>query len=226
MAQFDLNLLSANPADDRRDALPSVPQRVRAQGWRGPIIITEMGAEGQWQAPSKPWGASIEPSSTEKAARLRRYLKSLVPATEGQILFYWGQKQEVTATWHGLLLPDGSWTEAIEAMAEAWGGTTPGGNHAPRIGRFDMEAGRAVLEVTDPDGDSLIAQWLVTGESTDPHKGGDAETAPKVVEHAVVSSDLFGARLGTLPAGQYRLFINVKDGKGAAATANVPFQVK
>ncbi|MGE0667560.1 MAG: glycoside hydrolase family 2 TIM barrel-domain containing protein [Sphingomonadales bacterium] len=207
------------------DALPNLPQRVRAQGWKGPIVVTEMGAIGQWQAQRKPWGASIEPSSTEKAALLRGYLQALAPATAGQVLFYWGQKQEVTPTWHSLLLPDGSWTETAEVMAGAWGGKTPGGNSAPRIGRFDMEAGRAVLEVTDPDGDAMAVQWSVMAESTDLRKAGDLETVPATFGQALAASDLAGARVGALPAGHYRLFVTVRDGRGAVATGNLPFMV-
>ena len=109
----DVDVLGVNSYGD---ALPSVPERVRAQGWKGPLVVTEMGAIGQWQAQRKPWGAMIEPSSTAKAALLRAYLSALGPATQGQILFYWGQKQEVTPTWHSLLLPDGSWTETAEAI--------------------------------------------------------------------------------------------------------------
>ncbi len=218
----DVDVLGVNSYGD---ALPSLPERVRAQGWNGPLVVTEMGAIGQWQAQRKPWGAMIEPSSTAKASLLRSYLSALGPATQGQILFYWGQKQEVTPTWHSLLLPDGSWTETAEAMAQAWGGRTPGGNRAPRIGRFDMEAGRAVLEAADPDGDTLAVQWSVMAESTDLRKGGDIEAVPPGHAEALLSSDHAGARLGTLPAGQYRLFVTVRDGKGAAATANLPFLV-
>lgn len=218
----DVTVLGVNSYGD---ALPSLPGRVRAQGWTGPLVVTEIGAMGQWQAAKKPWGAAIEPSSTAKAAALRGYLRSLAPVTAGQVLFYWGQKQEVTPTWHSLLLPDGSWTEAAEAMAQAWGGSTPGGDHAPRIGRFDMEAGRAVLEVADPDGDTLSVQWQVMAESTALGKAGDAEAVPRSFGEAVVSSDLTGARIGKLPPGPYRLFVTVRDGKGAAATANLPFLV-
>lgn len=218
----DVDVLGINSYGD---ALPSLPERVRAQGWTGPLVVTEMGAIGQWQAQRKPWGAMIEPSSTTKAALLRGYLAALGPTTQGQILFYWGQKQEVTPTWHSLLLPDGTWTETAEAMAQAWGGRTPGGNRAPRIGRFDLEAGRAVLDVADPDGDTLAAQWSVMAESTDLRKGGDIEAVPRSYAGALLASDLAGARLGGLPAGQYRLFFTVRDGRGAAATANLPFLV-
>ena len=46
------------------DALETLPARVRADGWTGPIVVTEMGAMGQWQAPRRPWGAAVEPTST------------------------------------------------------------------------------------------------------------------------------------------------------------------
>ena len=102
------------------DAALTLTDRVRTDGWDGPIVVTELGAIGQWQAATTPWGAPVEPSSTEKAARLARYLAALRPGTAGQILFMWGQKQEVTPTWHGLLLEGGEWLQASEVMAKAW----------------------------------------------------------------------------------------------------------
>ena len=118
------------------DALLTVPDRVRAQGWTGPIVVSELGALGQWQAGKTAWGALLEPSSTAKAAALRRYFPAVAPKTAGHFVFLWGYKQEVTPTWHSLLLPSGEWTEAAEAMAQAWNGQTPGGNRAPRITRI------------------------------------------------------------------------------------------
>src|SRR5690606_38845308 len=87
------------------DALASVPDRVRGQGWNGPLLITEMGPLGQWAAPRTAWGAPIEPTSGEKAVLLARAFEALKGKTQGEIVFYWGQKQEVTPTWHSLLLP-------------------------------------------------------------------------------------------------------------------------
>ncbi len=218
----DVDVLGVNSYGE---ALPSLPARVRGQGWKGPLIVTEAGPIGQWQAQRKPWGAAIEPSSTEKAERMRSLLAGLEAQTQGQILFYWGQKQEVTPTWHSLLLPDGTWNQMVEVMAEAWKGATPAGNRAPRIGRFDLEAGRAVLEATDPDGDPLRVQWEVMAESTDLRKAGDLESVPKSFPQALLSSDNGGARIGGLPPGPYRLFVTVRDGRGAAATGNLPFLV-
>lgn len=216
-------------------ALPSLAARVRAQGWRGPLLVTELGPLGQWQAGKTPWGAAIEPSSTEKAALLRRYLGALMPATQGQFVFYWGQKQEVTPTWHSLLLPGGEWTETAEAMAEAWGGATPAGNRAPRIRKLAFTAGdsrpagspaRAELDADDPDGDTLAAEWVVMAESTDLRNAGDAESVPRRFPSAVLGGGPAGVTVAGLAPGRYRLFLTLRDGRGAAATANLPFELR
>lgn len=82
-----------------------------------------------------------------------------------------------------------------------------------------------MLEATDPDGDPLRVQWDVMAESTDLRKAGDLESVPKSFPQALLSSDNGGARIGGLPPGPYRLFVTVRDGRGAAATGNLPFLV-
>jgi hypothetical protein len=217
------------------EALPSLPDRVRAQGWKGPLIITEMGPLGQWQAPRTPWGAAVEPSSDEKAALLSRWFTALQPKVQGQIVFYWGQKQEVTPTWHSLLLQSGEYTRTAEAMAAAWGGNTPQGNRAPRIALFRFPQGnewnrdqtvRAEIAVDDPDNDPFGVVWQVMAESTDLKTYGDAEAVPPVFPQAVREPGPKGVAIAGLQPGTYRLYVTVRDGKGAAATANLPFRVK
>jgi hypothetical protein len=207
------------------DGLMSLAARVRAQGWHGPLIATEVGALGQWQAGKTAWGAALEPTSSDKAARLRRYLAALEADTVGQLLFLWGHKQEVTPSWHSLLLPSGEWTEPVEAMAERWRGATPGGNRAPRIHSLQLAGGAATLEAEDPDGDPLAAEWRVLQESTDLRKAGDTEAVPADHSAAVRDAGLRGARVDGLPPGHYRLFVTLRDGRGAAATGNLPFRV-
>lgn len=221
------------------DALYSVVERARKQGWDGPIIITELGALGQWQAAHAPWGAPFEPSSTQKAIQLRRYLAALDEQGAGAILFLWGQKQEVTPSWHSLLLPDGAWLEAAEAMAQAWGGQPPGGNQAPRIASLRVagepsapfatwpagEEGAFTLDAVEPDGDLMEVSWFVMAESADRGIGGDAEQVPPVFAEAVRQSGPSGARVSGLTSGHYRIFVELRDGKGAGATANMPFEV-
>lgn len=222
------------------DALYSVVERARKQGWDGPIIITELGALGQWQAAHAPWGAPFEPSSTQKAIQLRRYLAALEEQGAGTILFLWGQKQEVTPSWHSLLLPDGVWLEAAEAMAQAWGGQPPGGNQAPRIASLRVagepsapfarwsadEEGAFTLDAIEPDGDLMEVRWFVMAESDDRSIGGDAEQVPALFPDSVRQSGPTGARLSGLKPGHYRIFVELRDGKGAGATANMPFEVQ
>jgi hypothetical protein len=217
------------------DAIPSVPERVRAQGWHGPIVLTELGAAGQWQTGTVPWGAALEPTSTEKAARLRGYLHESDRQGLGQILFFWGQKQEVTPTFHSLLLPSGEWIEASEVMAETWNGTTPDGNHAPRISSLAFRGaniwsqaspGTVTVAAHDPDGDSLAFQWQVMAESTDLRKAGDAESVPPDRSGTLRGNGASTVEIPHLPPGNYRLFVTVRDGRGAAATGNLPFQVQ
>ncbi len=217
------------------DAIVSVHDRVRAQGWQGPLIITELGAAGQWQTGTAPWGAALEPTSTEKAARLRRYLHESDRHGLGQILFFWGQKQEVTPTFHSLLLPAGEWIEAWEVMAEFWHGTTPGGNRAPRISSLAFRGanvwsqaahGTAEVAAHDPDGDAIAIAWQVMAESTDLKKAGDAESVPPDFSSGLRGRDASTVEIPHLAPGNYRLFVTVRDSRGAAATGNLPFQVR
>lgn len=231
----DIDLLGVNSYGD---ALLDLPTRVRAQGWRGPLIVTELGAEGQWQAGKTPWGAAVELTSTEKAARLRRYLHELAPKTAGQILFYWGQKQEVTPTWHSLFLPSGEMIEAADVMAEFWGAKAD--NHAPRIVSLAFDAGEnsfpagkpftARVSGLDRDRDALRVEWHVMAESSDLGKAGDAEAVPPDFPNATRNrkggQGDWTVEIANLTPGAYRLFLILRDSKGAAATGNLPFLIR
>ncbi|MEP9366525.1 glycoside hydrolase family 2 TIM barrel-domain containing protein [Xanthobacter sp. VNH20] len=230
------------------DSVLTIVGRARTQGWTGPIIVTELGAIGQWQAGKTAWGAPIEPTSTAKADQVRRYLSVLKQSHTGALPFYWGQKQEVTPTWHSLFVPSGEWTETVEAMAESWGGKPPadpkakldgglpmGANHAPRIlslqlrgpNSFDHAGGvQVALAATDPDGDPLKAEWQIMGETPVRGVGGDAEPVPPAFPEALHDPTLNGVRIQGLAAGHYRVFVTLRDGRGAAATGNIPFEVR
>ncbi|WP_246519994.1 glycoside hydrolase 5 family protein [Ancylobacter lacus] len=221
------------------DALLSLPARARQAGWTAPLLVTEMGALGQWQAATTPWGAPFEPSSTQKAIQLRRYLAALKAGGAGPFPFLWGQKQEVTPSWHSLFLTTGEWTEALESMAENWGGQAPGGNHAPRIATLVVagnesapfgswrlgSTGEVRIKAVDPDGDPLAAHWSIREESTARSVGGDPEVVPPAHPEGLKSGDLDGAVVSGLPIGHYRLFVEIRDGRGAAATANLPLEI-
>ncbi|WP_234051648.1 MULTISPECIES: glycoside hydrolase family 2 TIM barrel-domain containing protein [unclassified Xanthobacter] len=218
------------------DGLLTAETRARAQGWAGPVVLTEMGPLGHWEAPKTPWGARIEPTSSTKADLMRRYLSMASHSGVGTIVFLWGQKQEVTPTWYSLLLPNGDWSETVEVMADQWDGTPPGGdNHAPRILSLQLDGpvllkrnGMTQLRVnaTDPDGDPLKVEWQVMAESTAPSLGGDPEPVPPSFPEAVHEAGPNMVRIGPLQPGAYRVFVTVRDGRGAAATGNVPILVR
>ncbi|MFG1211766.1 glycoside hydrolase family 2 TIM barrel-domain containing protein [Xanthobacter flavus] len=229
----DIDVLGINGYGD---GLLTAAGRARAQGWTGPIVLTELGAQGHWDAPKAAWAAPMEPTSSEKATRVRRYLMGAKQAGVGAMPFLWGQKQEVTPSWYSLLLPTGEWTETVEVMADLWGGKVPGGpNRAPRIlalslvgpSRFSTDGQTLVrLSATDPDGDPLKAEWQIMAETTARSVGGDPETVPPSFPEGLHDPAPTGVRIFGLPPGRYRVFVTLRDGRGAAATGNIPFEIQ
>jgi len=221
-----------------------LPEEVAKQGWKRPYVITEFGPRGHWQVPKTPWGMPIEDNSTEKAAFYRRaYLHAVAgrPQCLGSYVFHWNQHHEKTHTWYGMFLPDGSPTEAVDAMTELWTGKPPA-NRCPRMGPGGLalepagsssgEPGvfacgailRGRADVSDPDGDPVSVTWDLRKDVADnPNVGGDREEPVQPIAGAVTSASGMEAtiRLPTGP-GPYRIFMYAHDAHGAAATANVP----
>jgi hypothetical protein len=213
---------------------------VKEAGWNKPFVLTEFGPSGHWEVAKTAWNAPVEPSSREKAAK---YFSTQQLVTEesqdlcvGSYAFLWGQKQECTATWYGMFLKSGEKLPSVDAMSRAWTGKWPA-NRCPRVETFSTQAkgdtvspGQGVtvsLDVADPDGDKVELQWTLAAESTDRKDGGDAERAPEEKELEVESA---GPNRWTFKApdkpGAYRVFLVVRDGRGAASAENFPFLVR
>jgi len=225
--------------------LIGIDKEMRAYGWDRPYVITEWGPNGHWEVSKTAWGAPIEQTSSEKAASYKvRYEKGIAADEEmcvGSYVFLWGQKQETTPTWYGLFLEDGSETEVMDVLQEAWSGKLPD-NRSPHISTMLMNEKKPVdnvyvkpgqtvnfkIDVKDPDGDALKYRWEILPESTDIKSGGDAESRPEPVEIVMKPGSDQGLLNFKAPkkVGAYRLFAYVYDGQGNAATANFPFYVK
>lgn len=218
--------------------IDTLPARYKAAGGRKPYVVTEFGPAGQWEIAKTPWGAAPEPTSTEKAATYRRAYKRAIEGAPGVCLgsyaFLWGHKQEATATWFGLLLPDGTRTGAADALAELWSGKPPA-NRCPTVKPITLGGPARVapgatltarLDAADPEGDPLRVEWTLLREGTY-GAGGDAEAVPESLPGAITKADRTHAEL-KLPkeGGGYRLYAYVRDGKGGSATANVPLFVE
>jgi hypothetical protein len=224
--------------------LATLPQQVRDTGWRGPYLVTEWGPTGHWEGPQTPWKASVEETSSQKAAVYQsRYEGSVLKDRAhclGSYVFLWGQKQERTPTWYGLFTEDGQETEVMDVLQYEWSGHWPQ-NRAPHIGSLTLEGKTAtdavtlkpgqpyplVASVTDPDGDQLTYQWELLPESTDLKQGGDRESRPTPLAGSVPAGAQ-GQTTLTAPTqpGAYRLFVYAHDGHGNVATGNVPFLVQ
>ena len=224
--------------------LSTLPQQVREAGWTGPYLVTEWGPTGHWEGPQTPWKASVEETSSQKAAVYKsRYEASVAKDRAhclGSYVFLWGQKQERTPTWYGLFTEDGQETEVMDVLQYLWTGQYPK-NRAPHIASFQLNnktATEAVTlkpgqpypvaaAVTDPDRDSLSYQWELLPESTDLKQGGDREGRPAPVAGALPAVAA-GQTTLTAPArpGAYRLFVYAHDGHGNVATGNIPFEVQ
>ncbi len=216
---------------------PSIPTRYAAAGGVKPYVITEFGPPGTWESPKNSFNMSPELTSTEKA---KRYAQTWSEAIAGQKMclggyaFTWGNKQEASATWFGMLLPDGSRLGAADALEQLWTGKAPA-HPVPNletlkvVGSDQVSPGatvEATIAVSSPGGDPLKVEWLLSGEGK--HlTAGEAEPAPSTYTTAIVESDAKHAKV-KMPeyGGNYRLFAFVRDTHGGAAVANVPLLVK
>ncbi len=225
-------------------ALIGIDKELRSFGWDKPYVIAEWGPSGHWEVEKTAWNTPIEETSREKAAAYKkRYEEGIARDTEmciGSYVFLWGQKQETTPTWYGVFLEDGTETEVTDVLQYVWSGSYPE-NRAPTLlditlegnTRFDnvnVGPGRfATLRVqaSDPDGDPLNYRFELLPESTDIKSGGDAESRPESLPLVTRPSSDEGTLIFKAPKkpGAYRIFTYVNDGKGKAATANVPFFV-
>ncbi len=219
--------------------VPSLPERYRKAGGVKPYVVTEFGPPGVWETKRNPWGAVPELSSTQKARLYKEGYRQGIERAKGLCLgsyaFAWGNKQEATATWFGMLLPDGSRLGAVDAMTEVWTGKPPA-HPCPLIESLRLQGGdevdpgatvKVTLAASSPKGDPLTVRWVLQQDVDDYNVGGDHEEAPPTFPKAIVASGLKSAEV-RLPkeGGIYRLYAYVHDSHGGAAVANVPLHVK
>lgn len=217
--------------------ISTLAERYRAAGGTKPYIVTEFGPHGPWEVGKTAWGSPIEATSTVKGKMYAHGYRQAVATQPGLCLgsyaFLWGHKQETTATWFGMLLPDGARLAPVDALTEAWTGTAPR-NCCPRIDSLAVERTsklkpgetiRAKLVAADMENDPLEIKWVLRYDSGTIGAGGDAQ-AEEVSFAGAVSGKGTEAEV-TIPAGGggYRLFAYVYDGQGGAAVANVPLYV-
>jgi hypothetical protein len=217
----------------------SVPQRYKEVGGTKPYAITEYGPPGQWESQRTAWRSAFELNSTDKGERYRQSWRDAMASQAGGLsvggyAFLWGNKNEATPTWYGMMLPDGETLGPMEAMQEEWTGKSPP-NRCPKFtslkvdGEASVKAGdiiKARADVIDPDGDQLKYEWILRGDSRDNSYGGNARAAVEALANAIIKGDGPNCELKLPGAGAFRLFVYIHDGKGNAAVGNIPLQAQ
>ncbi|WP_026464216.1 glycoside hydrolase family 2 TIM barrel-domain containing protein [Adhaeribacter aquaticus] len=224
--------------------LGKLPGTLENAGWTGPYVVTEWGPVGHWEGPQTPWKASVEETSSEKAAGYKsRYEEAVLQDKTrclGSYVFLWGQKQERTPTWYGVFTEKGEETEVVDVIQYLWSGKWPQ-NKAPRLDSFLLDGKKSTNQiyvkaggdyiadarVKDPEKEKLTYRWELLPEGTNFGEGGDREDRPQPIPGQVTTGA--GGR-ATLKApakeGPYRLFVYAADGHNNVATANIPFFVQ
>ena len=219
---------------------PSVGTRLLEFGWDGPYMLTEFGVSGTWEVTNTPWKAPIDEDPSTKA--LQTYSAYTldrddnVGRTLGSYVFFWGHKQEATATWFGMFLPTGEKLPRVDAMAYAWSGEWPE-NRTPKLISLEspfalkrVEPGSksyAEVDCVDREGEEITYAWDVRAESSDRKTGGDAEARPPSFPDAIQAGQGTARIAVQAPSrpGGYRIFVSCTDGSDGAAAHNLPFFV-
>ncbi|MEI8212343.1 MAG: glycoside hydrolase family 2 TIM barrel-domain containing protein [Planctomycetota bacterium] len=215
----------------------SVGQRYRAAGGQKPYVLTEHGPRGPWEVEKTAWGAPIEASSTEKSNLYEEgYRSNVIDGSDlclGSYAFLWGNKQETTATWFGMILPDGTRLAAVDALSVHWLGKPPQ-NRCPVIESLTLEGnpslkpgeGRTLrLTANDPDGDSVRVKWVVQSDAAVVGEGGDAQAEEASIDGVIESRGMSAQLRAPESGGGYRVFAYALDDQGGGAVANIPWRV-
>lgn len=232
--------------------LPGVAGNLQTAGWDKPYIISEFGPRGTWQMnpePTRilPWGNPkrlVEQTSTEKELVYRAIFQDYILANAnngciGSFVFVLGyQTHGEVRTWFGLTDLDGRAFGAMDAMRFCWTGQYPA-NRAPVINsRQDMllnglqaedavvltagSTNQATVVAADPDGDPLTYHWLIAPEGIGGPDNGPHPGIPNLISEPMGAGITFKAP----GAGDYRLYVYVRDDHHKVASAVIPFLVE
>jgi len=227
--------------------LATLSDRLRGLGWEKPYLVTEFGGYGWWDTPEAPWGAPLEPDSTQTAYHYHLpYLSSIAGQSQclGSYVYLWGYHVgfAFSNTWLQMhLRPAGEPVAAAEAMELEWTGRLPS-DRAPEIvywqssvtlrevppaSRHAAEVvlrhpGRPLLQDQPHPKVPYQIRWEILGEA--PPRGRQwPVSCPGCITSARDGRVAFKA---PSKEGAYRLYVYVVDDAGRAATANVPFFVR
>ncbi len=213
--------------------------------WKGPYLVGEWAPDGGWEVPVTDWEAPIENTSTKKAEQFNELYKKYMPLNDprflGDVVFYWGNRQEYTHTWYSIFSENNEPTEVYEVLNDWWKNTSTS-HLSPQIeymlidslGGADniiVSAGTVhsavVLANQTSHADSLCYRWEILKEDwvTWGNTWKNFKKSP-VLQGLMLDNSQQEMKF-TAPAteGPYRVYITVSNTKGFCATANTPIYV-
>lgn len=213
--------------------------------WNGPFLITEWAIDGPWPGYDQTaWGAFIEHTSNKKAEQYKELYEKYMPLKDphflGNLVFYWGQKQETTPTWFSMLDRFGNKSAAVDVMQSIWTGK-PVPNGAPAIkymlldnkGAKDniiyktgatIKAKLSMLDTTQSK--NLRFEWFMQPEDWFRVHHFYNQKAKTTLDDLLISQNGTSAIFkAPEQEGPYRIYVNVYNDKGYFAACNTPFYV-
>lgn len=235
----DLDMLGLNSYAGLKTSL----SEAQKYGWNKATVVCEYGPDGHWESEKTPWGAYLEADSSRKAQWYEERTAAILddPNCVGGYAFLWGEKQERTKTWYGLIFDRKHPTAGVDALAKAWSGQAPL-NLAPKV--HHLKVGHqtandhitlspnqevvAHFKVSDDHSSTLRYTWELRHETTATSIGGDAESIPEMVKGVVLGDHNKASVTLRLPktSGAYRLYAYAYDEQQKMAHANAPILVK
>lgn len=202
----------------------------------GPFVISEWGINGPWEETETAWEAPIEATSTKKADIIRERASSDLMENEnnlGAFFFYWGRKQERTATWFGIFDEEEKKNEVYYELSRIWGKDL--NFSGPRIKYLLLnnrgaaesiilspnEKARIEVAMEEPTPNPANVCWEIRKEAW-----FDIFTSQPQITDLFVDQEIYKASFITpMEEGPYRIFYSFYDSQNNFSTANVPFYV-
>ena len=207
-----------------------------------PYFIAEYGINGPWEEKMTPWQVPIEQTSTKKAEQYTNTYNNFVENNEnslGDLVFYWGQKQEHTHTWFSIFDEHGRKSEVFYAIKSYWGNTTSKQELPPQIKYLLIDGKGAndklvfstntqknievLLETQSPKDSTFVYKWEVYAEGWDYNQTEKEDKPKKILETDAVLNKKTLAFSVPQKEGAYRVFVYIYDDKGNFSTSNIPF---
>jgi len=209
-----------------------------------PYYISEWGSDGHWESEFTSWRAPIEPTSSKRAEQIRERLVRLAQIKDGtclgNLVFYWGQKQEITHTWFLIIDDQGRKSQTFYDLKNSWTNQSYNGLLAPQM-RYMLIAGKGARDnlVFRPNDkieakiflegvkdSSQIFNWEIYEESWNYYGANARQKSAKLVSGCIENgNDSIVKFRVPEKEGPYRIFSYVYDSSGNFATANTPFYV-